>query len=61
MPKVVVTDGSGRRWMVKFGEEAKAETGIVAGGAGETLLEDIGRAIGAALGTLAGLTGKSRT
>jgi hypothetical protein len=25
-PKVVVTDGSGTKWMVKFGEEAKADT-----------------------------------
>jgi hypothetical protein len=24
-PKLVVTDGQGRKWMVKFGEEAKAE------------------------------------
>ena len=25
-PKVTVTDGRGKKWMVKFGEEAKAET-----------------------------------
>ncbi len=25
-PKIVVTDGRGKKWMVKFGDEAKAET-----------------------------------
>ena len=42
-------------------EEATAEAGIAAGGREAMLLNEIARTVGAALGMLAGLTGKLRT